>query len=434
MYTSDAILSEVVEMLKTEQMDLFYSINFICDKIDRDEPKIHALMPEPGRRERLLRLARELQKRFPEADKRPSLYGICVGVKDLFRADGFVTTCGSNLPPLLFDGPEASSVTKLKDAGALILGKTVTTEFAYFYPGPTRNPVNLGHTPGGSSSGSAAAVAAGFCSLAIGTQTIGSISRPAAFCGVIGVKPSYNRIARDGVIPFSPSADHVGFFTQDMVGARIVSNVLCDNWSDVIAQKGIGRKPRIAIAGGKFIEQANGEALRAFNENVAKLRARGYEVGELACLEDIEEINVLHRELIAAEMAETHEKWFDAYRHLYREATIALIETGRKVPPARAQYAREKQLEVRERMQAAMAQGGYDMFISPTTQGGAPIGLESTGSPAMNLPWTFAGMPTITIPAGECSQTELPLGIQFSGIFNKDENLLYWVKEIMEST
>lgn len=431
MYSAPAVLSDVVEMLRTDQMDLVYSINYICDVIDKNEPKIHALMPESGRRERLIREARDLKRRFPEPAKRPPLYGICVGVKDLFRADGFPTTCGSLLPPILFDGPEASSVTKLKEAGALVLGKTVTTEFAYFYPGPTRNPVNPEHTPGGSSSGSAAAVAAGFCSLAVGTQTIGSINRPAAFCGIIGVKPSYDRIPKDGVIPFSQSADHVGFFTQDMCGARIVSSVLCNGWNDALAQRGIGRKPRIAVVSGKFIEQASGESLKVFTDDVQALRDFGYDVGELVCLEDIDEINALHRELISSEMAEAHAGWFDTYRHLYRPATVDFIEEGRAVLPKRVALARSKQLEIRQRLQQQLEAAGFDLFISPTTPGEAPQGLHSTGSPIMNLPWTFAGMPTITIPSGNRSEKGLPFGLQFSGVFNDDERLLYWVHEIV---
>ncbi len=431
MYSAQAILSDVVEMLRTDQMDLVYSINYICDVIDKSEPTIQALMPEPGRRERLIREARDLQRRFPDPSQRPPLYGICVGVKDLFRADGFTTTCGSLLPPILFDGPEASSVTRLKEAGALVLGKTVTTEFAYFYPGPTRNPVNPEHTPGGSSSGSAAAVAAGYCSLAVGTQTIGSINRPAAFCGIIGVKPSYNRIPNDGVIPFSKSADHIGFFTQDMCGARIVSSVLCTGWNDALAQKGIGRKPRIAVVSGKFIEQASGESLRVFREDAQALRELGYDVGELACLEEIDEINALHRDLISFEMAEAHAGWFDTYRHLYRPATVTFIEEGRAVPQARIDLARRRQLEVRQQLQHALDKARFDLFISPTTPGEAPEGLQSTGSPIMNLPWTFAGMPTITIPSGNRSDKGLPFGLQFSGIFNEDERLIYWVHEIV---
>ena len=153
-------------------------------------------------------------------------------MKDIFHVKGFLTRAGSGLPVDLLTGPEAESVTQLKQAGALILGKTVTTEFAYFAPGPTRNPRNPAHTPGGSSSGSAAAVGAGLCPLALGTQTIGSILRPASFCGVVGFKPSFGRISSAGVIPFAVSLDHIGFFTQDVAGATLAAAVLCKNWGD----------------------------------------------------------------------------------------------------------------------------------------------------------------------------------------------------------
>src|SRR5262249_2824459 len=160
----------------------------------------------------------------------PSLYGVLIGVKDIFRATGFPTRAGSRLPPELLAGDEASCVTLLKSRGALILGKTVTAEFAYIDPGPTRNPYNLDHTPGGSSSGSAAAVAAGYCSLALGTQTIGSVIRPASYCGIVGFKPSYDRIPTDGVIHVSKALDHVGLLMQDVPGMALAASILCREW------------------------------------------------------------------------------------------------------------------------------------------------------------------------------------------------------------
>ena len=178
------------------------------------------MLLKAGRFDRLRREASDLLRRYPDPMARPPLFGALVGVKDIFHVDGFVTRAGSELPPELFAGPEASCVTALRAAGALILGKTVTTQFAYFAPGPTRHPLSttLGETrtPGGSSSGSAAAVAAGFAPLALGTQTIGSIIRPAAFCGVVGFKPSFGRVATDGVIPLSPSADTVGWLAATL--------------------------------------------------------------------------------------------------------------------------------------------------------------------------------------------------------------------------
>ncbi len=216
MFIHPAPLAPIVSALRSGELDLQRYIDETCDRIDALEPQLQALLPEPDRRQRLHNEATALQQQWPEPGNRPPLYGVLTGIKDVFRVDGFPTHAGSQLPPELFTGPEATCVTRLRNAGVLILGKTVTTEFAWAEPGPTRNPHHLEHTPGGSSSGSAAAVAAGFCSLALGTQTIGSTIRPASFCGIVGFKPSYGRIPTDGLILFSKSVDTVGIFTQDV--------------------------------------------------------------------------------------------------------------------------------------------------------------------------------------------------------------------------
>src|SRR5205807_7593851 len=227
MLISPAPLAATAAALRSGQLDLLTYIDEVCNRIDAAEPLIHALLPEQDRRQRLLTEAEALQKRFPEPASRPPLYGILLGVKDIFHVDGFPTRAGSQLPAELFAGPEAACVTLLRNAGALILGKTISAEFAWIEPGPTHNPHNLNHTPGGSSSGSAAAVAAGFCPLAIGTQTNGSTIRPAAFCGIVGFKPTYARIPTGGLILSSMSLDTVGFFTQDIAGVALVAPLLC---------------------------------------------------------------------------------------------------------------------------------------------------------------------------------------------------------------
>src|SRR5258708_3687429 len=185
-----ASLEITADALRSGKRNLLDYVEESCKRLDSVDIQIQAFLPEPGRRERLRRDALALQSRFPDPATRPPLYGILLGVKDIFRADGFQTRAGSALPPECFEGPEASSVTILKANGALILGKTVTTEFAYFEPGPTRNPHNLEHTPGGSSSGSAAAVAAGFCPLAYRTQAIRSTIRPPALCALASSNPN----------------------------------------------------------------------------------------------------------------------------------------------------------------------------------------------------------------------------------------------------
>src|SRR5687768_9417567 len=183
-------LPALVRALKSGELLLLDYLAQLEARAAETDPAIEAMMPEPGRFERLQREAEALLARYPNPAERPALFGVPVGVKDILHVDGLVTRAGSKLPPEELQGPESAVVSALKQAGALILGKTVSTEFAYFGPGPTRNPHNPAHTPGGSSSGSAAAVGAGLAPLALGTQTIGSIIRPAAYCGVVGYKPS----------------------------------------------------------------------------------------------------------------------------------------------------------------------------------------------------------------------------------------------------
>ncbi|MFE3768396.1 amidase family protein [Streptomyces sp. NPDC059122] len=210
-----------------------------CDRIDAVDPRIQAFVPEPGRRERLSAAARELAAAGPPGPAgRPALYGIPVGIKDIVHVDGLPTRAGSALPPEELAGAQAAVVDRLSAAGALIAGKTVTAEFAVTAPGPTRNPHNPAHSPGGSSSGSAAAVAAGMIPLAIGTQTVGSMIRPAAYCGVVGFKPTYGRIPLDGVIPNASSFDTLGCYATELAGIALAAPVLCDGWRTATGRSG----------------------------------------------------------------------------------------------------------------------------------------------------------------------------------------------------
>ena len=174
---------QLIESLRADELALPDYLEQVQAWFDEREPSVLAFVAEHNRFERLQKEAEELLSRFPDPENRPPLFGMLVGVKDNFHVDGFITQAGTRLPIAEIQGSEAKSITDLKNAGALILGKTVTTEFAFFEPGPTRNPYHPEHTPGGSSSGSAAAVGAGLCPLALGTQTIGSVIRPAAYCG-----------------------------------------------------------------------------------------------------------------------------------------------------------------------------------------------------------------------------------------------------------
>lgn len=396
------------------------------DRLDRleslfreREPSLQAFLPEEGRFERLRREADAL----PHADA--ALSGMPVGVKDIFHVDGFPTRAGSRLSPEELRGPEAESVTRLKQAGALVLGKTVSTEFAYFAPGPTRNPHHPERTPGGSSSGSAAAVAAGLCPLALGTQTIGSILRPAAFCGVVGFKPSYGRISTQGVIPLAPSVDHVGFFTPDVETAVLAAGVLIQDW----AAPSVRRRPVLGIPEGPYLSRPSEEGQLHFHATCRRLAGAGFEVWSMPVMPDFEEIETRHRRLVAAEAAQVHEEWFRRFRTLYAPQTVDLIRRGQAVSAAELEQDRAGRERLREELTASMDAHAIDLWLSPPALGPAPRGLSSTGDPIMNLPWTHAGMPTLGLPAGVNGEG-LPMGIQITGRFGADEELLAWGAEI----
>lgn len=446
------------------------------------EPRIAAFLPEDGRFERVRWEAEALLARWPHADDRPPLFGVPVGVKDIFRVDGFPTRAGSRLPAEVFAGAEAACVTALKRAGALILGKTVTTEFAYFAPGPTRNPHDRERTPGGSSSGSAAAVTAGLCPLALGTQTIGSTIRPAAFCGIVGFKPTYGRIPLDGVIPLSPSLDHVGAFSADVDGVRLAMGILAreperaghpiaprtstslafgfgseagmrsgagtHGETGVSGHSAPGRAHRLSRAGqardesaggrerrdarpvlgvpeAAYLERASQVGLAHFHEVCGRLARVGYEIRAARAAADFDVIVARHDRILAAEAARVHREWYDRYRDLYDPRTTALIERGRAISESELADALRERERFAAELAALMDEHGIDAWVSPAAPGPAPRGLESTGDPVMNLPWTQVGFPTLGLPSGR-DPDGLPLGLQVTARPHADETLLEW--------
>ncbi|HAU29621.1 MAG TPA: amidase [Rhodospirillaceae bacterium] len=399
--------------------DLMAFVNALCDRIEAVEPYIHALLPEEGRRARLLADAARLLSTYPNAGVRPPLFGVPVGVKDLYHVAGFKTRAGSRLPPEPLTGAEGPVVRRLKDAGALIIGKTVTTEFAYFSPGPTCNPHNITHTPGGSSSGSAAAVAAGECALALGTQTIGSVSRPAAYCGVFGFKPSFGRMSVQGVIPFSPRVDQMGYFAPDMAGILGAAPVMCDKWNTETPLPAV-RPLVLGVPQGKYMAQADDTVLAFFKAQCERLSDLGHKLIPCDPFPDITRINAIHRTLNALDLAKVHAAWFAKYEALYSPQTRALILEGQTADDTGAD---QSIAGLRARMDGMMESLGLDLWLAPATTTPAPEGLSATGSPLMNLPFTHAGIPTLAVPAGKTT-SGLPLGLQLAGCFGRDEDFL----------
>ncbi|MFV1859013.1 MAG: amidase [Anaerolineales bacterium] len=427
MNASDRAATSIPEVLHLLQQEPGAYFEQLEANFEERESQVQAFLPEEQRFARLWAEYEALEKRYADRQDRPPLFGLPVGVKDIFHVDGFETHAGSRLPADRVGGQQAASVTQLKQAGALVLGKTETTEFAYFAPGPTRNPHNLDHTPGGSSSGSAAGVAAGLAPIAFGTQTVGSINRPAAFCGVVGFKPSYGRISTAGVIPLAPSLDHVGTFTADVGGTLAVAPHLLSDWKPEQLDTRLGDLApgtiTLGVPRGPYMEGASEEAIAHFESVRIRLEAGGLRMVDAPAMPDYAEISKRHYLILAAEAAAVHQEWFDEYGELYNPMTAELIRKGREISDVELTSALEGRGELREQLQDLMEEYGIDAWISPAAPGPAPEGIESTGDPAMNLPWTHSGLPTIGLPSG-WSASELPLGIQLTGSWYGDERLL----------
>jgi len=268
-------IPKLISRLKSKE----YSLNDYYESLEQNfntkQPEIKAFIPEENRFDRLwVEISGKFEIYQGPTDIHP-LFGFPMGVKDIFHVDGFPTHAGCKLPTDQLIGPEADCVKVLKKLGALVLGKTVTTEFAYFAPGPTRNPYNLEHTPGGSSSGSAAAVAVGMVPFAFGTQTIGSVIRPASYCGVVGFKPSFGRISTKGVIPLAPSVDTVGYFTSDASSANFMGEILLKDWNSTEMEL---KRPNLGIPVGPYLDKADNQMYNHVDSDKTfrKPRVQGY--------------------------------------------------------------------------------------------------------------------------------------------------------------
>jgi Asp-tRNA(Asn)/Glu-tRNA(Gln) amidotransferase A subunit family amidase len=332
------------------------------------------------------------------------LSGIPFGAKDIFETTGLATEYGSPLYAGRKGACDAAAVLHLRRRGAILLGKTQTAAFASFDPAPTRNPRFPGHTPGGSSSGSAAAVAAGMVPFALGTQTLGSILRPASYCGVCGFKPTFGRLSMEGVLPFAPSLDTAGLFTataSDMA------------WLWPRAFGGEASPPRRRL--GRFRSPADNR-LKGFPADTLDPPAGWERLAAAALL-----VNEY-------EGARTHEARYREFGRGIGRKLAALVERGLRTPAERYE---EALAHVRD-MRAAMCElfGEYAAILTPAAPGPPPPGLAGTGDPVCNAPWTALGVPAISIPLPGPAP---PLGLQVAAAWGQDDSLVALAAQIERS-
>ena len=423
-------IATAAERLRTQQLSPVTLVESCLDRLDQLESQLRAWVTVD--REGALAAARQYETEIRDGHYRGALHGIPLGLKDIFFTAGMKTTMGSPIYADYIPDYDATTVRRLKQAGAIFLGKAQTTEFAALAPSPTRNPWHLEHTPGGSSSGSAAAVAAQMCFGALGSQTYGSTIRPAAYCGCVGLKPTFGRISAYGVYPLAGSLDHVGIFSRSVADTALLLQALAgedanDPMSaaqpvpDYTAALADPQPPRLGLVREFFLEKADAETRRHIEAVVDQLTQAGAQITELALPESFKGEPEAHFTMLFVESAYSHSEVYDRYKEQYSPQMRDLIEKGRQVSGVEYMETQRHQHAFRNEMNALCRT--VDALLTPATPAPAPKGFTTTGDPLFNGPATFAGLPSLALPSG-LSQTGLPLGLQLMGAAFAEDKLL----------
>ncbi len=374
-------------------------------------------------RERAMELARTADSAATPWKAAHPLHGVPVGVKDNFYTAGIPTEMGCRLYAGYVPEETADVVVRLERAGALMLGKTVTTEAAFMVPAKTTNPWDATHTPGGSSSGSAAAVAAGFVPAAIGTQTNGSVVRPAAFCGIVGYKPSQGMLSARGIMPFSPSLDQPGVFARSVADAALLAWSLTARRSSIAPQAPMLKgAPRLAAVRSPVWHLAQPEQRAQFDADVARLRNAGAMIDIIEIPGEFDRAHKIHRTIMLFEAARVARKVRAHYRESFSDYLNDALDEGEAIADSDYRDAMKLRTQLQHSL-AAFLDRGYSAIITPPTAGEAPASLDVTGDPSFCSIWTLMGTPAITIPTGK-GPNGLPLGLQLVGAVEEENYLL----------
>lgn len=400
-------------LLAARQLSPLDLVENCLKQIERFESQVRAwvLVDAQGAR----RAARHCADQIARGNIRGPLHGIPLGIKDIVDVEGWPTRAGSPITPDRAAARDAPLVSRLRDAGAILLGKTVTTQFASFDPPPTRNPWNLARTPGGSSSGSAAAVAMGMCLGAIGSQTGGSITRPASYCGVAGCKPTYGLVSLEGIVPLSFHMDHPGPIARRVADLAILLEAIADpavpggvKVPAYSRQLEAGHPPRLGTLDGFFTERANAPIRKAFQAALDSLRAAGAPVATRPLPWGFDRVIEFHRRIMAVEAAEVHRNAFPARADQFGPQLARLLREGLATPIQDYVAALRHQQEFRRRVVELFT--NVDALILPATTSTAPD-AATTGDPAFNSPWSYSALPVVSVPCG-LADDGMPVAVQ----------------------
>jgi len=415
-------LTEACNLIATNQLKPVDVLQVSFDKADDVEPVLKAFV------------SRASMDSMAKQVKPGPLSGIPIAVKDIINTVDLPTTNGSPIYKDKTPAEDAAIVKKIRSLGGVIFGKSVTTEFAWRNPGPTTNPFNPEHTPGGSSSGSAASVGAGIVPLALGSQTQGSIIRPAAYCGVVGYKASYGAVSKSGAHPLSYSLDHIGFFTRSVDDMAYALNhlknsdasdpeliVLPDLVFGVNRELPMLAKPKIALLETPLDHMMSDDQKQTLQLAVQKLEASGAVVQKLSLPQEYWDAIAAMNLIMESEAAEIHTDHSDKVNDLLSIHIQELVARGLKhSAPA---YIAAKFLQKKLRASIGAYFDNFDAFLMAPASGEAPKSLVSTGDPIFCALWSFLGIPSITIPVTK-SKNGLPLGVQLIGNYRSDAGLL----------
>ena len=388
-------LETLSEWLRADRDARKRGLDVCLQRIRELDPSIHAWV--------------QVQPERPTADG--PLSEIPFGAKDIIETQNMATEYGSPLYKGRLGTKDAAIIRDMRSRGAILLGKTVTTAFAYRSPGPTRNPRNLDHTPGGSSSGSAAAVAAGMVPFTIGEQTRGSMIRPASYCGITGFKPTHDLLPMEGVLPLARSQDTLGLYTHTPTDMLAL-------WKALGHPE--GGEEEFSFGAPEPIPQCEPEMAKAFRQSISLLRRAGVSIKSVEMSEMLKKLEAANDLITSYEGARFHEPRLKEFGDRLDQPLAAIVRDGLKISTERydeaTRYVSDSRVRIAEIFKST------PVILTPAATGPAPLGLSTTGDPAMNAPWTALGTPAISIPMPIASG--LPLGLQMTADLGQDSRLL----------
>ena len=423
-------IADAAARIRTGKLQPTELVEQCLERIRKHDGQVRAwvVVDEEG----ALESARRLSDEAARGNLRGPLHGIPLGIKDIVDVAGFPTRAGSPLREDHMAETDAPLVAGLRQAGAIVLGKTVTVEFACFDPSPSRNPwdTELQHSPGGSSSGSAVAVAMGMCPAAIGTQTGGSLVRPSSYCGIATCKPTFARVDATGVVPVSYTLDHPGPMARSVGDLAIMLECLprSRQFGPPAMETHRGASgpatavaPKLGFVEAYFMEEADEPVRRAVRAAVDKLAGRGAQIESVTLADDFAEIQDVHTRVMAAEAAAYHREQFAEHRQSYGPMIASLLDQGLAMSAVDYSSAMMRLAEFRRRVPAMLGQ--FDALIMPATDTTAPPTLTTTGNKAFQAPWSCSGLPVVSLPCG-LADDGMPVAVQLVGRYHQEIPLL----------